>query len=49
MCGTRGQGLGVDLAVLRAELKEWERNFSAANGGRRAGREDIKKDAAIGV
>ena len=36
-------------AVLRAELKEWERGFSAANDGRKAGREDIKKDAAIGA
>jgi hypothetical protein len=36
-------------AVLRAELKEWERNFSAANGGRKARRDDIKKDAAIGA
>ncbi|PKY08294.1 hypothetical protein P168DRAFT_246742 [Aspergillus campestris IBT 28561] len=28
---------------LRAELKEWERTFAAANGGRKADRGDIKK------
>lgn len=36
-------------ATLRAELKEWERAFAAANGGRKAGREDIKKDFGIGT
>ncbi|KAL2865867.1 protein sld2 [Aspergillus lucknowensis] len=30
-------------ATLRAELKEWEREFAAANGGRKAGRNDIKQ------
>ncbi|OJJ48668.1 hypothetical protein ASPZODRAFT_50108, partial [Penicilliopsis zonata CBS 506.65] len=29
--------------ILRAELKEWERAFAAANGGKKAGRDDIKK------
>ncbi|KAL3482424.1 DNA replication/checkpoint protein [Aspergillus californicus] len=29
-------------ATLRAELKEWEREFAAANGGKKAGRGDIK-------
>ncbi|KAI9779107.1 MAG: DNA replication regulator sld2 [Peltula sp. TS41687] len=33
--------------VLRAELKAWERRFSASNGGRKAGREDIKRDTEI--
>ncbi|RJE26760.1 DNA replication regulator sld2 [Aspergillus sclerotialis] len=33
--------------VLRAELKEWERAFSAANGGRKADRNDIKSDPSI--
>ncbi|MCJ1471657.1 DNA replication regulator sld2 [Lambiella insularis] len=28
---------------LRAELKAWESSFAAANGGRKAGREDIKQ------
>lgn len=34
---------------LRAELKEWERAFSAANGGRKAGRHDIKNNPDIGM
>ncbi|RAL12345.1 protein sld2 [Aspergillus homomorphus CBS 101889] len=34
-------------ATLRAELKEWERAFADANGGRKAGRSDIKKDPEI--
>lgn len=34
---------------LRAELKEWERAFSAANGGRKAGRHDIKNNPDIGI
>ncbi|KAL8936396.1 MAG: hypothetical protein Q9216_004955 [Gyalolechia sp. 2 TL-2023] len=33
---------------LRLELKEWEKTFAAANGGRKAGREDIKRNADIG-
>ena len=36
-------------ASLRAELKEWERAFAAANGGRKAGKEDIRKDEVIGT
>ncbi|KAL8721731.1 MAG: hypothetical protein Q9225_001629 [Loekoesia sp. 1 TL-2023] len=28
---------------LRLELKEWEKSFVAANGGKKAGREDIKQ------
>ena len=34
---------------LRLELKEWEKGFAAANGGRKAGREDIKKEPEIGI
>ena len=34
---------------LRIELKEWEKGFAAANGGRKAGREDIKKEPEIGI
>ncbi|KLJ08114.1 hypothetical protein EMPG_16436 [Blastomyces silverae] len=34
-------------STLRAELKEWERSFAAANGGRKPGRDDIKNDTAI--
>lgn len=33
---------------LRLELKEWEQSFAAANHGRKAGREDIKKHPEIG-
>lgn len=36
------------ITCLRAELKEWEKAFSDANGGRKATREDIKNDPAIG-
>ncbi|KAL4926890.1 protein sld2 [Aspergillus undulatus] len=34
-------------AALRAELKEWERAFAAANGGKKAGRGDIKREPEI--
>jgi len=34
-------------ALLRQELKQWETRFAAANGGRKASREEIKKDATI--
>ncbi|KAI4208709.1 MAG: hypothetical protein LQ348_000030 [Seirophora lacunosa] len=33
---------------LRLELKEWEKSFAAGNGGRKAGREDIKQHPDIG-
>lgn len=36
------------ISSLRAELKDWEKTFSDANGGRKAGRDDIKKDPTIG-
>lgn len=35
--------------ALRAELKEWERAFAAANGGKKAGRDDIKQNPEIGM
>ena len=35
--------------LLRQELKAWEREFAAANDGRKAGREDIKQNPAIGM
>ncbi|KAK2802532.1 hypothetical protein FQN50_007338 [Emmonsiellopsis sp. PD_5] len=41
------QDLDEQAAALRAELKEWERAFSAANNGRKAGRDDIKNNPAI--
>lgn len=34
---------------LRLELKEWEKAFAAAHGGRKAGREDIKEHPEIGI
>lgn len=37
------------LTSLRAELKQWEKAFAARNGGRKAGRDDIKQDPAIGA
>ncbi|PGH16583.1 hypothetical protein AJ79_01689 [Helicocarpus griseus UAMH5409] len=43
-----GQDSNNDYAsTIRAELKEWERSFSAANGGRKPGRDDIKNDPTI--
>ncbi|EED15335.1 conserved hypothetical protein [Talaromyces stipitatus ATCC 10500] len=35
------------LNSLRAELKQWEKAFADANGGRKAGRHDIKQDPSI--
>lgn len=37
------------LNSLRAELKQWEKTFADANGGRKAGRHDIKQDPIIGI
>lgn len=34
---------------LKLELKQWEKAFAAANGGRKAGREDIKQYPHIGT
>jgi hypothetical protein len=45
----RTQSLTEQSNTLRQELKEWEKTFAAANGGRKAGRDDIKKDAVIGI
>uniref|UniRef100_A0A093VHH7 DNA replication regulator SLD2 n=1 Tax=Talaromyces marneffei PM1 TaxID=1077442 RepID=A0A093VHH7_TALMA len=35
------------LNTLRVELKQWEKAFADANGGRKAGRHDIKQDPSI--
>lgn len=32
---------------LRQELKDWERAFAGAHGGRKPTREEVKKDANI--
>lgn len=37
------------LNTLRVELKQWEKAFADANGGRKAGRHDIKQDPSIGA
>jgi hypothetical protein len=37
------------LNNLRVELKKWEKAFVDANGGRKAGRHDIKQDPSIGM
>lgn len=39
----------AQAASLRAELKDWERAFAAANEGEKAGRDDIKKNPEIGI
>ena len=39
----------ISMETLRAELKEWERIFAEANNGRKAEREDIKRDLDIGM
>ncbi|KAL1859401.1 hypothetical protein Plec18167_006644 [Paecilomyces lecythidis] len=39
--------VAVQSTALRAELKEWERTFAAANGGKKAGRDDIKQNPEI--
>jgi len=36
------------IVLLRQELKIWEKDFATQNGGRKAGREDIKRDPVIG-
>lgn len=38
----------VDTTSLRAELKAWENAFKEQHG-RKAGREDIKKDTSISM
>lgn len=40
---------GTKVAILKHELKEWEKAFAADNGGRKPGRDDIKQDATIGM
>lgn len=40
--------LNDKIALLRQELKAWEKAFAATHGGRKAARDDIKQDAGIG-
>jgi len=35
--------------TLRGELKTWEKEFAAANEGRKATRDEIKQNASIGM
>lgn len=42
-------GMEQECQKLRLELKEWEKSFAAANGGKKAGREDIKQHPEIGT
>jgi len=42
-------GLTETSNALRGELKIWEKAFSAANDGKKASREDIKKNVEIGM
>lgn len=46
--GSSSESTTQQSTRLRAELKEWEKAFAAENGGRKAGRDDIKKNADIG-
>ncbi|KAL3453447.1 DNA replication/checkpoint protein [Aspergillus insuetus] len=43
MSSAAASEIAANAAALRAELKEWERGFAVANGGRKAGRNDIKQ------
>jgi hypothetical protein len=49
MSSAAASEIAANAAALRAELKEWERGFAAANGGRKAGRNDIKQVPEIGM
>jgi hypothetical protein len=41
--------LSNQSCALRQELKVWEREFAAENGGRKAGRDDVKQHPSIGT
>ena len=45
---TSSAEIGAQAIKVRAELKTWEKAFSSANGGRKAGRDDIKQNPGIG-
>lgn len=46
---TSSAQVGAEAIDIRAELKTWEKAFSSANGGRKAGRDDIKQNFDIGM
>ena len=41
--------IAAQAQKLRVELKAWEKTFAAANEGRKAGRDDIKRHPDIGI
>ena len=41
--------VSAQCTAIRVELKSWEKEFAHANGGRKAGRADIKANAHIGT
>lgn len=43
------ESLSEQSNILRIELKIWEKSFASANNGSKASREDIKKNAEIGI
>ena len=46
---TKVRAVSSTADKLRVELKVWEKAFASANEGRKAGRDDIKKDPEIGM
>ena len=48
MDSSEREELTARTSILKAELKTWERDFAAANDGKKASREDIKNDSEIG-
>ncbi|CAI7577154.1 unnamed protein product [Penicillium glandicola] len=44
---TSSAEVGAQAINVRAELKTWEKAFASANGGRKAGRDDIKQNVDI--
>lgn len=49
MDDSKREELAQTSNALRGELKIWEKAFSAANEGKKASREDIKKNVEIGT
>lgn len=46
---TANPDLSAQCTAVRTELKAWEKDFALQNGGRKAGRRDIKANAHIGA
>jgi hypothetical protein len=45
---TSSSEVAAQAVNVRAELKTWEKAFALDNGGRKAGRNDIKQNVEIG-